>query len=177
MPSAVALEGQVFGRLMALSRLPERLATGKTLWLCRCECGATTTAQTAHLRDGRRVSCGCAKRGKSNPWKRRHGHFVGNRPSPTYSTWQSMISRCKFPYINGYHNYGGRGIRVCDRWLTFANFLADMGERPPGMSIDRVNADGHYEPGNCRWATATEQMATRRGPTPQGADGRFTGPK
>ena len=74
-----------------------------------------------------------------------------------------MLSRCYRPNSNGFHNYGGRGITVCDRWReSFANFLADMGERPEGKTLDRINVDGNYEPGNCRWATATEQMANRR---------------
>ena len=87
------------------------------------------------------------------------------RKTPTYTTWQSMIARCKYPYVNGYKNYGGRGITVCDRWTKpggFLNFLADMGERPEGKSIDRINNDGNYEPSNCRWATPQEQTVTQR---------------
>lgn len=94
-----------------------------------------------------------------NKFLRTHGH---NR-SPTYSSWQSMKNRCLNPNEPSYARYGARGITVCDRWLEFANFLADMGERPAGTSLDRwPNAAGNYEPGNCRWATPTEQALNRR---------------
>jgi biotin operon repressor len=92
---------------------------------------------------------------------RRHGH-AGARPSPTYFTWDTMLSRCYRPGTNGYERYGGRGIAVCDRWRTFDNFLADMGERPGDKTLDRINNDGNYEPGNCRWATRSEQEANKK---------------
>lgn len=79
-----------------------------------------------------------------------------------YSVWRAMVSRCTKPQDKNYHHYGGRGISVCDWWLDFANFLADMGEAPPGRSLDRIDNDGNYEPGNCRWATSAEQHANRR---------------
>lgn len=97
-----------------------------------------------------------------------HGFTKGPRgtrdkiTSGTYNTWVNMISRCKYENLPAYKDYGGRGITVCERWMDFQNFLDDMGTRPAGTSIDRINNDGNYEPGNCRWATGVEQCKNRR---------------
>jgi len=93
----------------------------------------------------------------------RHGHASGKKWTPTYTTWIAMVQRCRYQGHPWYKAYGGRGIQVCERWKTFENFLADMGEKPPRRSLDRIDNDGHYEPGNCRWATSKEQLRNRRG--------------
>jgi hypothetical protein len=88
----------------------------------------------------------------------KHGHTVRGKRTATYVTWQNMINRCTDPENEKYPRYGGRGILVCERWLDFASFLADMGEAPPGTQIDRLHYDGNYEKSNCRWASRAEQM-------------------
>src|SRR5690606_34445144 len=92
----------------------------------------------------------------------KHGHSSSGKLTPTYSAWTGMLTRCRNPKDKNYENYGGRGITVCNSWLDFPAFLADMGEAPPGMSLDRIDVNGGYEPGNCRWATADQQSNNKR---------------
>src|SRR5687768_15266949 len=129
----IDLQGQRFGRWTVLS-LALRTGPGQSRWLCRCDCGTEAVVASDGLRKGRSRSCGCSKREPGSNGKVTHGHSVGNH-SLTYRTWAGMKSRCTNPNEDNYHRYGGRGIRYCDRWEEFENFLADMGVKPRGMSL------------------------------------------
>jgi hypothetical protein len=207
------LAGHRFGRLLAISVHAQ--GQGR-VWLCRCDCGAMTTAPARKLRAGRKQSCGCLKccdlTGRRSgrlvvvgPYKiepyghrswrcrcdcgqirwvrahrltgqttrscgcitretlTRHGHARSRQYHPLYGTWMTMVQRCRNPHRKCYSHYGGRGIRVCEKWeQSFPAFLADVGERPsPHHTLDRIDNDGHYEPGNVRWATPIVQGRNR----------------
>jgi len=133
----------------------------KQHWHCLCDCGKSTIASTGSLRSGHPKSCGCA----SLEVNVKHGYGRrGERRTPEYGTWQGMLNRCRNPKCKSYSYYGGRGITVCDRWReSFQAFLEDMGSKPsPTHSIDRIDNEGNYEPGNCRWATKAEQNRNQR---------------
>lgn len=150
------LQGQRFGLLTVVSA-HSKMPNGARVWACRCDCGADCNVTTARLRSGQKTTCGCRGIGF-----RKHGHTIGKRESPTYVSWASMIARCTQPTTANYKSYGGRGISVCARWKVFANFLDDMGERPPGMTIDRLDNNRNYDPDNCRWATHAQQSQNLR---------------
>lgn len=131
---------------------------------CRCDCGTEKDIRYRHLYSGHTRSCVPCSGDKVAKAKTKHGcnrRKAGR--SPTYHSWSMMIQRCTNPNLPRYPDYGGRGIRVCEAWLSFQNFLSDMGERPSRFySIDRIDNDGHYQPGNCRWATVKEQNSNQR---------------
>lgn len=159
MGKKIDISGVVFGRLTVVSESEKR--KGRTSWNCVCECGNKFIAITQRLRNGQTTSCGCARVDfASSLGKGAATHRMSN--SGIYSSWSSMKTRCSNKNHVAYEQYGGRGISVCDRWNVFEYFLADMGEKPYGCSIDRIDTDGNYEPGNCRWATAKEQGRNRR---------------
>lgn len=133
-------------------------------WLCLCDCGTRKAIEGGSLKRGLTNSCGCQLASRAAAASTKHGHSGGRnkKPSKTYMVWNGMISRCNGHGKRGKLYYKDRGIVVCERWKAFENFLADMGEAPPGLSLDRMDNDGNYEPGNCRWATWNEQARNRR---------------
>lgn len=147
----IDLTGQKFGLLTVIKKTDKK-CSGKIVWECLCYCGNMVEVTGNHLRSGNVKSCGCIMK--------THGHSggIGKKPSDTYTCWRNMIQRCYNNKNKRYKDYGGRGITVCEEWKDFTNFLSDMGERPNGKSIDRINVNGNYEPANCRWATTKEQQ-------------------
>lgn len=135
---------------------------------CRCDCGRVVTKALSNWRKKSAHSCGCMKGELIAVQIRTHGMGA----SREYNTWRTMIKRCQDPRVWNFHRYGGRGIRVCERWQKFENFYADMGEKPTDLQLDRINNDGNYEPGNCKWSTAKEQANNRRPQAPRNRDER-----
>jgi hypothetical protein len=146
--------GNRYGTLTVIEIAPKQ--SRFTYWICKCDCGRTSVVRGSHLRLGHTKSCRCAH--GTNV----HGHARADKETPTYRTWMAMRERCYRKSNNKFHLYGARGIQVCARWFDFANFLSDMGERPMGKTLDRINGDLHYMPSNCRWAMSDQQASNRR---------------
>lgn len=165
MPSPQDLRGHRFGRLTAIAYTHRTLSSGRRMpaWEMRCDCGNTVVAMTVNLQKGKHQSCGCAT-----------GELIGNHYprdtlKPEYRVHSQMVDRCYLTTAPNFRWYGGKGVRVCDRWrfgenglTAFQAFVADMGPRPEGLTLDRIDPFGDYEPDNCRWATWLEQAANKR---------------
>jgi hypothetical protein len=169
MPAAIDITGQRFGRLVALAlhskgqRNPQR----HPLWLCVCDCGQQTIVIVGSLRTGNTRSCGCLQRDVSRQLAKTlirvtHGQSRNRRQTAVLQCWNNMMQRCFNSKCKDFKRYGGRGIKVCERWRSFTNFFADMGPMPDGYSIERIDVNGDYEPVNCKWIPLGEQWKNKR---------------
>lgn len=158
---AIDITDQRFGRLVAVAR--DRAATGRhTKWLCLCDCGSETSVFLDALRRGASTSCGCLRSEGIQKRSLTHGHQVGRTITRTLKSYRHAKARCQNPNNHKFPVYGGRGIKMCDRWSeSFEAFLTDMGECPRGLTLDRIDVNGDYEPGNCRWASQHVQTRNK----------------
>jgi len=161
MGKIINISGEKYGRLTVIEYDYTNSKNGRFKWVCKCECGNIKSIDGHSLRKGLTKSCGCIKIEQNKALNTKHGEA---NKSGEYRAWKAIKKRCYWQKYENYHNYGGRGIIVCERWLhSFDNFLNDMGRRPSNKhSLDRIDTNGNYEPNNCRWATQKEQMSNTR---------------
>jgi hypothetical protein len=163
MGKTLKIEGQKFNRLTAIKALAPHPKTRRIMWEFLCDCGGSIITSAVLVSRGETKSCGCLQKEKARAKALRENFRHGGYGTAEYAIWSGMKQRCFNPRSKHFKDWGARGITVCDRWLSFPNFLSDMGFKPsPHHSIHRIDNDGNYEPSNCKWATAKEQCTNRR---------------